>query len=96
MENFLSELLFGFRKAHSTKMLFSGYFRNGRHSLTGYAGTIFMDLSKACDSLSHDLLTSELKAYGLDIGRLNFLQVSRLSIFHHHKNELNKRKTSIA
>ena len=23
------------------------------------------------------LLTSELKAYGLDIGRLNFLQVSR-------------------
>ena len=55
-----------------------------------------MDLSKACDSLSHDLLTSELKAYGLDIGRLNFLQVSRLSIFHHHKNELNKRKTYIA
>ena len=32
-----------------------------------------MDLSKACDCLSHNLLTAKLEAYGLDIDSLNFL-----------------------
>ena len=32
-----------------------------------------MDLSEACDSLSHDLLIAKLEAYGLDAGSLNFL-----------------------
>ena len=39
----------------------------------GYVGTILMDLSKAYDCLSHDLLIAKLEAYGLDIGSLNFL-----------------------
>ena len=38
-----------------------------------YIGTILMDLSKACDCLSHDLLIAKLEAYGLDLGSLNFL-----------------------
>ena len=32
-----------------------------------------MDLPKAYDSLSHDLLIAKLEAYGLDVGSLNFL-----------------------
>ena len=32
-----------------------------------------MDLSKAYDSLSHDLLIAKLEAFGLDIGSLNFI-----------------------
>ena len=64
MENVLSELLCGLQKAHSTQ-----------HALcsVGYVGTIFMDLSKARDSLSHDLLIAKLVAYGLGIGSLNML-----------------------
>ena len=39
----------------------------------GYVGTILMNLSKAYDCLSRDLLTAELDAYGLDFVSLNFL-----------------------
>ena len=39
----------------------------------GYVGTILMNLSKAYDCLSRDLLTAELNAYGLDFVSLNFL-----------------------
>ena len=39
----------------------------------GFAGTILIDLSKAYDCLSHDLLIAKLDPYGLDIGSLKFL-----------------------
>ena len=32
-----------------------------------------MDSSKVCDCLSYDLLIAKLKAYGLDVGSLNFV-----------------------
>ena len=38
-----------------------------------YVGTSLMDLSKAYDCLSHDLLISKLEACGLHVGSLNFL-----------------------
>ena len=38
-----------------------------------YVGTSLMDLSKAYDCLSHDLLIAKLEAYGLDVDSLNFL-----------------------
>ena len=38
-----------------------------------YVGTILMNLSKAYDCLSHDLLIAKLEAYGFDIDSLNFL-----------------------
>ena len=38
----------------------------GRMLLRSYVGTILMDLSKAYDCLSHDLLIAKLEAFRLD------------------------------
>ena len=75
LENFLSELLCGFRKAHSTQHALFRLIQKWQEELDsgGYVGTILMDLSKAYDCLSHDLLIAKLEAYGLDIGSLKFL-----------------------
>ena len=37
-------------------------------------GAIFMDLSKAFDTLNHDLLIAKLEAYGFSENSLNYIQ----------------------
>ena len=75
LENFLSELLCGFRKVHSTQHAPFRLIQKWQAELDsgGYVGTISMDLSKAYDCLSHDLLIVKLEAFGLDVVSLNFL-----------------------
>ena len=75
LENFLSELLCGFRKAHSTQHALSKLTQKWQAELAsgGYVGTILMNLSKTYNCLSHDLLIAKLETYGLDVGSLNFL-----------------------
>ena len=74
IENFLNQVLYGFRKAHSTHSLFrllqkwQKEFDSGR-----FIGTKLMDLSKTYDCLRHDLLTAKLEAYGLGNGSPNLL-----------------------
>ena len=74
-ENFLSELLCGFRKAHSTQHALFRLIQKWQTELDsgGYVGTTLIDLSKAYDCFSHDFLIAKLEAYGLDAGSLNFL-----------------------
>ena len=65
----------GFRKAHSTEHALFRLIQKWHAELDsgGYVGTVLMDLSKAYDCLSHDLLLPKLQAYGLDMGSLNIL-----------------------
>ena len=68
MNNFLNELLCGFRKAHSTQHALFKLLQAWPKELDNseFIGTILMNLSKAYDCLPHDLLVAKLGAYGFD------------------------------
>ena len=40
----------------------------------GYGGAILIDLSKACDTINHDLLVAKLGAYGFDTASLKLMR----------------------
>ena len=77
---FISEKYFlklcGFRKGHSTQHALLNMLNEWYQTLdnSGIVGTILMDLSKAFDSLNHDLLIAKLAAYGVDPYCLKFLR----------------------
>ena len=67
LEQYLNSLLYGLRKAHSTQHALFRLLPEWQNELdkSGFVGTILMDLSKAYDCLSHDLLISKFEAYGI-------------------------------
>ena len=75
LNNYLSELLCGFRKTHSTQHILSRLIQTLKIGLdnSGLVGTILMALSKAYDCLPHDLLIVKLEAYGLNKHSLNLV-----------------------
>ena len=66
METFLSPYLCGYRKGFSVQHALIALIEKLRLSLDnkGYGGEILMDLSKAFDTLNHDLLIAKVHAYG--------------------------------
>ena len=58
----------GYRKGYSTQHALLILLEKWRAILDkkGYAGAILMDLSKAFDTLNHELLIAKLAAYGFD------------------------------
>ena len=65
--------MFGNRKYHGCPIALLSLLNNGRKILTNTIGTIAMDLRKAFDCLSHDLILEKLKFYGLSDHALSLM-----------------------
>ena len=76
MRDKLSKLLTGFRKNHSTQHCLMSMLEMWKNTLDkgGYVSAIFMDLSKAFDTLIHNLLIAKLGASGFGRDSLSFMK----------------------
>ena len=75
-ENKFSKYLNRFRKNHNTQNSLLRMIETWKAKLKNRSkvGVIIMDLSKAFDSLNHDLLLAKLEAYGLDNKAVSFMK----------------------
>ena len=80
IEQHLSPYLCGYRKNYSPQTALVHLIEKWKESVdqNGFTGTVLMDLSKAFDTINHELLIAKLDAYGLDRQSLkiilNYLQ----------------------
>ena len=66
--HYFSDFLCGYRQGFSTQHALIKLIEKWRQSLDsrGYCGTVLMDLSKAFDTINHELLIAKLHAYGFN------------------------------
>ena len=76
IDKYLSPYLCGYRKGFSTEQALLSLTENWKLLLDkqGYGGAVLMDLSKAFDTLNHDLLIAKLHAYGFDKSSLKLVK----------------------
>ena len=73
---FLTTFMCGYRKGFSTQQALLPLIKRWENTLdqSGYGGAILMDLSKAFDTINHDLLIAKLGAYGFDTASLKLIR----------------------
>ena len=76
IDQYLSPYICGYRKGHSAQHALISLIEKWKTSLDkgGYAGAIMMDLSKAFDTLNHELLIAKLNAYGFSHSALTLIR----------------------
>ena len=76
VDKFLSPFLCGYRKGYNAQHALLSLLEKWRVSRdkSGYGGAVLMDLSKAFDTLNHDLFIAKLHAYGFDKNALKLVR----------------------
>ena len=74
-EKYLSPFLCGFRKGYNAQYALISMIEKWKLYLdkNGHAGAVLMDLSKAFDTINHELLIAKLGAYGFSISALKII-----------------------
>jgi len=75
VDEFLSPYLCGYRKGFNTQYTLLSLIERWKKELDnkGYAGAVLMDLSKAFDTINHELLIAKLYAYGFSKDALKLI-----------------------
>ena len=76
VEPFLSNILLRFRKNHYRQHYLLKMLEKWKEALDkgNFVDAVFMDLSKAFNTLKHDLLIAKLEAYGLSLNSLKYIR----------------------
>ena len=76
IKQLFSPLLGGFRHAYRAQHVLLNFLKCCKNSIdnNGLARALFMDLSKAFDSVNHDLLIAKSNAYGINLDTLYLLK----------------------
>ena len=75
MEDKISNYVTGFRKSHGTQHSLVIMLERWKQATDKgeYISVMYMDISKAFDTINHDLLLAKLRAYDFSTSGLNFL-----------------------
>jgi retron-type reverse transcriptase len=75
IENFLSKWLCGYRKGYNAQYALMAMVEKMKKCLDnkGLFGAVLMDLSKAFDTINHELLIANLEAYGFSESALEIM-----------------------